>query len=187
VHNAHRATGPRYSGRHLREARPHGWHDPHPSRAGVPHGGRCHHSAERLRTGGQARPRNPSIWDVAYYLTGASGLADRRVAERDLLELYRKGLTARGVAARRLTSYGWRIDGTCCTDTCRCSYPMRASRSRSSCAWGSGGDRRVKTRVLLTCLALAAKGIGDETLRWRPSDHRAGRLIAARLAARRSG
>lgn len=43
--------------------------------------------------------RGPHIWDVTYYLTGALAPADRRSAERDLLELYRKGLTARGVAA----------------------------------------------------------------------------------------
>ena len=43
--------------------------------------------------------QGPSIWDVTYYLTGALDPADRRSAERDLLELYRQGLTARSVAA----------------------------------------------------------------------------------------
>jgi hypothetical protein len=43
--------------------------------------------------------RGPYAWDVTYYLTGALAPADRRTAERDLLALYRRELTSRGVAA----------------------------------------------------------------------------------------
>ena len=41
----------------------------------------------------------PYIWDVTYYLTGALDPADRRMAERDLLDIYRRSLSVHGVDA----------------------------------------------------------------------------------------